>query len=65
MAKEIINKISFLSQEISSNFRDINNLMAEAWIKHELLKSQIEDIKISYKQLSKKSRYDFQEINNE
>lgn len=59
MAKEIINKISFLSQEISSNFRDLNNLMAEAWIKHELLKSQIEEFQISYKQLSKKNRNDF------
>ena len=56
MAKVTISQIAHLSQELSSNFKELNNLMSKAWLQHELVKSQMDDITSFYKEFAKQNK---------
>lgn len=56
MAKVTISQIADLSQELSINFRELNNLTSKAWLQHELVKSQMEEITTFYKEFAKQNK---------
>lgn len=56
MAKVTISQIADLSQELSINFRELNNLTSKAWLQHELIKSQMEEITTFYKEFAKQNK---------
>jgi len=56
MAKVTISQIADLSQELSINFKELNNLMSKSWLQHELVKSQMEEITEFYKEFAKQNK---------
>ena len=56
MAKITISQIADLSQELSINFKELNNLTSKAWLQHELVKSQMEEITTFYKEFAKQNK---------
>ena len=56
MAKVTISQIADLSQELSINFMELNNLTSKAWLQHELVKSQMEEITDFYKEFAKQNK---------
>lgn len=56
MAKVTISQIAHLSQELSINFKELNNLVSKSWVQHELVKSQMEEITEFYKEFAKQNK---------
>lgn len=43
MANDTIAQLEYLSQQLTKRFRDLEDLMTQAWLEHELIRGSLRD----------------------